>query len=62
MKSEAQKRAINKWRATKMHRVAIDYTIADYEEVKEAAERAGLPIVTFCREAVKEKIENMRHF
>lgn len=58
MRSEAQKRASNKWRATKMHRIAIDYTLADYEEVKQAAERAGLPVGTFCRQAIKEKIES----
>lgn len=56
MRTEAQKRASNKWRAEKMHRVAIDYTLADYEVVKMAADAAGLPVGTFCREAIKEKI------
>ena len=60
MRTEAQKRASNKWRAEKMHRVAIDYTLSDYEIVKAAAEVAGVPVGTFCREAIREKINKMK--
>lgn len=51
-KTEAQKRAINKWRAEKMHRIAIDCTLSDYDTISGAARSAGLPVGTFCRRAV----------
>jgi len=51
-RTDAQKRATNKWRAEKMHRVALDFTLSDYDRVKTAADAAGVPVGTFCRSAI----------
>lgn len=56
-RTEAQRRAANKWRAEKVHRVALDFTLADYDKVRAAADAEGLPVGTFCRRAVTEKME-----
>lgn len=50
--SEAQKKASYKWRAEKVHRVALDFTLSDYDRVKTAADAAGVPVGTFCRSAI----------
>lgn len=55
-RTEAQKKAAHKWRAEKMHRVALDYTLSDYARVKQAADAAGLPVGTFCRGAIEKAI------
>ena len=51
-RSEAKRRADNKWRAEKMHRIAIDCTLADYDRIAAAAGSAGIPVGTFCRRAI----------
>ena len=55
-RTDAQKRATNKWRAEKMHRVALDFTLSDYDRVKAAADAAGLPVGTYCRRAIDKAI------
>ena len=56
MISEAKKRADKKYRAARLHRVALDYTHADYDRVKAAADAAGVPVGTFCRAAIEKAI------
>lgn len=54
--TEAQKKASYKWRSEKVHRVALDFTLADYDRVKAAADAAGLPVGTYCRRAIDQTI------
>ena len=52
--TEAQRRANKKWRTEKMHRIAVDCTLADYETIKRAADAAGVPVGTFSRAAIMD--------
>lgn len=40
-----------------LKRVPINYQLADYEQVKAAADRAGQPVGTYIKQAVKERME-----
>lgn len=51
-RTEAQRRALNNYRKSGVHRIAIDCTLADYDTIAEAARAAGLPVGTFCRRAI----------
>ena len=57
-KTEAQKRAINKWRNEKMHCIAIDCTLQDYDTIASAARSAGVPVGTFCRRAIMAAVRD----
>lgn len=57
IKTEAQKRAEKKWRAEKMHRIAIDCTLSDYDRISAAAAASGQKIGTFCRAAIMQAVQ-----
>lgn len=62
-KTEAQRRAENKYHREKLHIVSIKYTRADYEEIARAAAEAGEPVATFARRAISARIaENRKMF
>jgi glycosylphosphatidylinositol transamidase (GPIT) subunit GPI8 len=41
-------------------RIPLDVQKAHYEEIKEAAEQAGMKVNSFIKEAIAEKIERQR--
>lgn len=55
---EAHKRATLKYTKDKLKTVHIRYKNMEFEQrILPAAERSGLPVATFFKEAVNEKIE-----
>lgn len=58
MYTEAQKRASIKYAQGKLKRIPLDVQ-ADYfaDVIKPAADRAGLPVNTWIKQAIAEKIE-----
>lgn len=55
-KSDAQRRAQNKYYRDKLHIVALKYPLAEYEEVARAAREAGEPVATYARRAVAARM------
>lgn len=45
-----------KYRKNSTHRVAIDYPVKEYERIKAYADREGVPVNTFIRQAVRDRI------
>lgn len=46
-----------KYKAEKIKRVPLDMQIADYEEVKAAAEKAGEKVNQYIKTAIKQRME-----
>ena len=59
MKTPAETRAQYKYLREKTHRVAIDYPNAEYNKIKAYADRAGIPVNTFIREAIRYYIREI---
>lgn len=58
MYTEAQKRASIKYAQGKLKRIPLDVQIEYYENtLKPAAEKSGLPLNTFIKQAIQEKIQ-----
>lgn len=56
--SEAGKRATIKYRRTKRHRIEIEFKQSEFEEiVRPAIEKSGLPVATYVKAAIMEKIQ-----
>ncbi len=56
--SEASKRAVIKYTKEKAKRIEIKYIKKEYEEqIKPAIEKSGLPVASFVKKAIEEKIE-----
>ena len=56
--SDATKRATYKYHAAKIKRVPLDMQLSDYERVKAAADRAGLAVNTWIKQAIQEKLSS----
>lgn len=41
----------------KLHRIPLDYRIADYEAVKAAAAAAGESLTAYCKAAIAQRME-----
>ena len=46
-----------KYKANNIKRVPLDMQIADYEEVKAAAEKAGEKVNQYIKNAIKQRME-----
>lgn len=56
--SEAAKRATIKYTQEKVKRLEIRYTKEEFEQrIEPAVEKSGIPVATFIKEAIEEKIE-----
>lgn len=55
-RTEAQNRATYKYAKTHLKRVPLDLQLSDYEELKQAAEAAGLSVNGFIKAAIKAAI------
>lgn len=54
--TEASYRANQKYRAAKIKRIPLDVQIEDYERIKAAADRAGLKVNTYIKEAIEQRM------
>ena len=51
--------AAKKYKSTKQKQIAISYKIDEYElDILPAIQRTGLPVATFIKEAIREKIDS----
>lgn len=56
--TEEIKEATLKYRKSKQHPVTLSYRKEEWErEISPAIKRSGLPIATFIKEAIREKID-----
>lgn len=58
--SEAQKRAVAKYKAEHYKRVALEVRKEDYGRIKEAAEAAGESVNKFIKSAIDMRINGRR--
>lgn len=54
--TEAQKNATLKHAKSKLKRVPLDMKKTDYEQLAEAAKKSGLPVNTYIKQAIAEKM------
>ena len=55
--TDAGKRATMKYAREKLKRVPLDMQLSDYEELKQAAGRAGESVNGYIKQAIKERME-----
>lgn len=55
--SEAQKKANVKYRKENIKRIPLDVQKEKYEEIATAAEKAGIPVNRYIKNAIDEKME-----
>ena len=55
--TEAQKKAIEKYKAKNIKRVPLDMQLSDYDALKAAATEAGQPVNGYIKQAIAEKME-----
>lgn len=56
-RTEAQKQAEYRYRKNKVKRVALNFTLADFAPIASAASASGLPVNTYIKQAIAEKME-----
>lgn len=56
--SDAAKRATYKYRNTKTKAMSLNFKTEDYDRIKDHANNAGIPVATYIREAVTERMDN----
>lgn len=54
--SKAQLQAIAKYKAKAYKRIPLDYPIAEYDDLKRAADQAGESVNGFIKQAIKDRI------
>lgn len=55
--TEAQKKANLKYRKENVKRIPLDVQKEKYEEISAAAEKAGIPVNRYIKNAIDEKME-----
>lgn len=55
--TEASYRANQKYRAAKIKRIPLDVQIEDYDRIKAAADRAGLKVNSYIKEAIEQRMQ-----
>ena len=50
----------NNYAKEKLKRIPLDVKLDEYETIKDAAEIAGEPIITFIKNAIRKRIEQMQ--
>ena len=56
--TEAQLRATAKYKAKNYKRIPLDVRIEEYEELKQAADKAGESVNGYIKEALRRRIES----
>jgi len=55
--SEAKKRADAKYRANKRKQIQLDYSIEEFERIKNHCESKQTPVATWCKKAINDAID-----
>lgn len=55
--NESTYKASVKYRAAKIKRVPLDMQLSEYEELKQASAAAGVPVNTYIKQAIREKMQ-----
>lgn len=55
--SEQRKEYLYEYQKTKLKRIPLDVTKEKYEEIATAAERTGIPVNRYIKNAIDEKME-----
>ena len=55
--SESSYKASVKYRAANIRRVPLDMQISEYEDLRQAAAAAGVPVNTYIKQAIREKMQ-----
>ena len=58
MVSAAQLAAVKKYKAKAYKRIPLDVRIEEYEELKQAADKAGESVNGYIKEALRRRIES----
>lgn len=58
MYNENLKNATLKYKREKQHPVSLSYSMQEWENLKPRIEASGIPIATYIKRAVYEKLEN----
>lgn len=56
--TEASRKASDRYKAKNIKRIPLDVQLEEYEQIKKAAEHAGLPVNTFIKSAIRRAIES----
>lgn len=56
--SEAQRRAKLKYRSAKRKQIQLEYSLEDYEQIKEYCESLNVPVATWCKSAIGKAMAN----
>ena len=51
--SEAQRKAKLKYRSDKRKHIQLEYSLVEYEKIKEYCESLNVPIATWCKSAIE---------
>ena len=54
--TEAKKRANMKYARNNLKRIPLDVQLSKYEEIKAAASAAGVPVNTYIKQAIDERM------
>ena len=46
----------------KLKRIPLDVRIEEYDQIKDAAAASGEPVITFIKNAIRNRIEQIRTF
>lgn len=57
MLSDAQRRAIKRWKEKNIRRIPLDVRTTEYDAIHAFCEREGVPVNTFIRDAIRIGIE-----
>ena len=52
--SEAKKRADAKYRTNKRRQIQLDYSIEEFEQIKQHCEARQTPVATWCKAAIQD--------
>lgn len=57
MYNESTKRATLKYAKNNIKRVQVNYLVSEYEEIKTYVDKKNIPLATFIKQAIREKME-----
>lgn len=52
--SEAQRRAKLKYRSDKRKHIQLEYSLEEYEQIKEYCKSLNVPVATWCKSAIEK--------
>ena len=61
MYTEAGNKATQKYKKNNVKRLGLNYKLEDYARLKECADRLRVPVNTFLKDAINERMEAERN-